>query len=96
MSVMASLAKVATDAKVPTGTRRTTRVLPKTKWKLVVALALVTVAVLITASKATNAEHYSSCCSRFVYSVLMALALPHEGWLPRGSSACPARSACLP
>jgi hypothetical protein len=59
MSVIAGVAKAA-GAKVLTGTRPTTRVLPSTKRTLVVALALLAFAVLIPASQAPSAEHYYS------------------------------------
>jgi hypothetical protein len=66
MSVIAGVARAA-SAKVLTGARPTTRVFPKTKWTLVVAvalLALLTFAVLIAASETPpKAEHYSSVVS---------------------------------
>jgi len=54
MSVIAGLAKTAAGAKVLAGTRPTTRGFPKTKWTLVVALALLALiafAALIPASQ---------------------------------------------
>jgi guanyl-specific ribonuclease Sa len=62
MSVIAGVAKAA-GAKVPMGTRPTTRVFPTTVRTLVVIalalLALVAFAALIAASQAPSAEHYS-------------------------------------
>jgi Beta-propeller repeat len=56
MSVVAGLGKAAAGGL--TGTRPTTRVFPKTKWKLVVALVLLAAfATLIPASQAPNAKH---------------------------------------
>src|SRR5215212_3377796 len=65
MSVIAGVAKVAAAAKMLTGTSpTTTRVFPKRNWTLVVIalalLALVAFAVLIPASQAPSAEHYSA------------------------------------
>jgi hypothetical protein len=63
MSVITGVAKAAAGAKVLTGTRPTTRVFPKTKWTLVVALALLALAAFATltpASEAPNADYYSA------------------------------------
>jgi hypothetical protein len=61
MSVVAGIGKAAAGAKVLTGTTPTTRAFPKSKWMMVIALALLTLltlAVVIPASQAPNAEHY--------------------------------------
>jgi hypothetical protein len=49
MSVMAGIAKAAAGARVLTETRLTTRVFPKTKWALMLALVLLALAALIAA-----------------------------------------------
>jgi hypothetical protein len=60
MSVIASLAKAAAGAKLLTGTRPTTSIFPNLKWTLVVALALVAIGALISASQAPSTEHSSA------------------------------------
>jgi len=62
MSVIAGEAKAAAGAKVLTGTRRARKPLPRTNRTLVVALTLfafIAFSVLIAASQAPDAEHYS-------------------------------------
>jgi Beta-propeller repeat len=61
MSVVAGIGKATPGAQVLTGTTPTTRAFPKSKWMMAVALALLTLltlAVVIPASQAPNAEHY--------------------------------------